>query len=88
MISVAHLEPATNPADDPYQGLILNHLRPIKPEDNVEPTGNHYVIKKLLGKMTSQGQTQYLVRDYGPEHDIWYDITNLNLAIDLVKKYN
>ena len=62
----------------------------MEPEDNVKLTGDHYVVKKLLGKKTSQGQTQYLVRwlGYGPGHNVWYDITNLDLAKDLVDKYN
>ena len=62
----------------------------MEPEDNVEPNGDHYVVEKLLGRRTSQCRTQYLVRwlSYGPEHDVWYDFTNLNLAKDLVDKYN
>ena len=90
MILVAHLEPATNPADDPYRRPRLDHLGPVKPEDNVKPTENHYVVEKLLGKRTSQGWTQYLVRwlGYGLEHNVCYDITNLDSAKDLVNKYN
>ena len=44
----------------------------MEPKDKVEPIGDHYVVKKLFGKRTSQGQTQYLVRwlGYGPEHDV------------------
>ena len=62
----------------------------MKSEDNIKSTRNHYVVEKLLGRRTSQGQTQYLVKwlGYGPEHDVWYDITNLDLAQDLVNKYN
>ena len=90
MISIAHLEQATNPADDLYRRSRLDHQGPVEPEDNMEPTKDHYVVEKLLGKRTSQGQTQYLVRwlGYGPEHNVWYDITNLYLAKDLVNKYN
>ena len=90
MILVAHLKPAANLADDLYRRPRLDHQGLVKPEDNVKPTKGHYVIKKLLGKRTSQGQTQYLVRwlSYGPKHDVWYDITNLDLAKDLIDKYN
>ena len=68
----------------------MDHLGPIKPKDNVEPIRDYYVIEKLLSRRTSQGQTQYLVRwlGYGPEHDVWYDITNLDSAKDLVNRYN
>ena len=90
VISIAHLEQAINPADDLYRRPRLDHPGPVKPENNMKPTKDHYVVEKLLGKRTSQGQTQYLVRwlGYGPEHNVWYDITNLYSAKDLVNKYN
>ena len=90
MISVAHLKPATNPANDLYRRPRLDHLGPVEPEDGVEPIRHHYVVEKLPGKRTSQGQTQYLVRwlGYGPEYDVWYDITNLDSAKGLIDKYN
>ena len=90
MILVAYMEPSTQPSQDPYRRPRLNHPGPVEPEDNVKPTGDHYVIEKLLEKRTSQGRTQYLVQwlGYGPEHDVWYDITNLNSAMDLINKYN
>ena len=90
VILITDLELATNPANDLYWRPRLDHLGPMEPENNVEPTGDNYVIKKLLGKMTSQGRTHYLVRwlGYCPEHDVWYDIINLDSAKDLVDKYN
>ena len=90
VISVAHLKPATHPADDSYWRPRLDHPGPVEPEEGVKSTGDHYMVEKLLGIRTSQGQTQYLVRwlGYGPEHNVWYDITNLYLAKDLVNKYN
>ena len=88
VILIAHLEPGTNPADYLYQRPRLDHLGPVKPEEKVECTRDYYVIDKLLSKRTSQGRTQYLVRwlDHGLENDIWYDITNLDSAKDLVDK--
>ena len=90
VILVVRLEPAINPMEDPYQRLRLEHPGPVEPEDNVKPTRDHYGVEKLLSKRTGQGQTQYLVKwlGYGPKHDVWYDITNLDLAKDLVNKYN
>ena len=73
-----------------YRRPRLDHPGPMEPENNVEPTRDHYMVEKLLGKRTSQGRTQYLVRwlCYSPEHNVWYVITNLDLAKDLVNKYN
>ena len=36
-----------------YQKPRLNHPGPVKPENKVKRTRNHYVIEKLLGKKTS-----------------------------------
>ena len=90
MILIAYLKLATNPANDPYWRPRLDHLRPVELEKEVESTRDHYVIDKLLGKRISKGQTQYLVKwlGYGPKHDIWYDITHLDLAKNHVDKYN
>ena len=90
MISITYLEPATNLADNPYRRPRLDHPGPLESEKKVESTRDHYVIDQLIGKRTSQGRTQYLVKwlGYGPEHDVWYDITNLDPAKVLVNKYN
>ena len=45
------------PADDPYRRPKLDHTGPVKPEDNVKPPGDHYVVEKLFEKRTSQGWT-------------------------------
>ena len=60
MISIAHLELATNPVDNPYQRPGLNQLRSMEPENKVEPTQDHYMMEKLLGKRTRQGCIQHL----------------------------
>ena len=90
MILVTHLEPTTNPANDSYCRPILNHRGPVEPDNNVEPTGDHYVVGKLPSNRTSRGWTIYLVRwlGYGLEHNAWYDITSLDLAKNLINKYN
>ena len=61
VILIAHLEPAMNPADDPYQRPRLDHPGPVEPEEEMKFTGDHYIIKKLLGKQVTQGQIQYLI---------------------------
>ena len=57
MIQITHLEPAINPANDPYRRPRLDCPRPVEPEETVESTRDYYMIDKLLCKETSQGQT-------------------------------
>lgn len=70
-MSVAYLEPATDPADDPY-------LRRRPPPPTVVIDGEEeYQVERLLRKRRIRRgrgwSTQYLIRwrGYGPEHDIW-----------------
>lgn len=71
VVSIAHLEPATDPAEDPYRRRRLS--APAVVVDGEE----EYEIEKLLRKRSiRRGRgicTQYLVRwlGYGPEADIW-----------------
>ena len=54
-----------------------------------------YVIERLLNKrVVKRGRsrkaiTQYLFqwKNYGPEHDSWYNLEDLSDVIDLVKDY-
>lgn len=71
VISVAQLEPATDPAEDPYRRRRL-------PMPAVVVDGeDEYEIEKLLQKRRIRRgrgwSTQYLVRwlTYGPEDDTW-----------------
>ncbi len=71
VISIAHLEPATDPAEDPYRRRRL-------PVPAVVVEGEEeYEIEKLLRKRSIRRgrgwSTQYLVRwlGYGPEADTW-----------------
>ena len=88
VISVAHLEPATDPAEDPYRRRRL-------PAPAVVIEGEEeYEIEKLLRKRsTRRGQgwsTQYLVRwlGYGPEADTWeLERELLRHAKEIVEEY-
>lgn len=87
VISVAHLEPATNPADNPYQ------RRPIPPPPVIVEGEEEQEIGTLLQKRRIRKgrgwSTQYLVRwkGYGPEHDEWMPENRLSHAKELIEDY-
>ena len=88
VISVAHLEPATVPADDPWL-----RRRPTPPPVMVDGQ-EEWVIEKLLERRRiRRGRgfaTQYLVRwmGFGPEHDTWYNLRDLDNARELVDDFD
>ena len=71
VISIAHLEPASDPALDPY------HRHHSPPPAVIVDGDIEYVIEKLLRKRrVRKGRgwlTQYLIRwkGYGPEYNTW-----------------
>ena len=88
VISVAHLEPATDPGEDPYRRRRLP-MPPIVIDGQDE-----YKVKKLLQKRSvRRGQgwsTQYLVRwlTYGPEDNTWETERELRKhANEMVNEY-
>ncbi len=92
MFSVAQLEPAPDPAEDPFQ-----RPRPQQPPSVFMEgdTDKHksFEIDRLLNKRTiRKGRglaVEYLVRwtEYGPEWDRWYNIKDLDNAAELVQAY-
>ena len=72
MVSVAHLEPTTDPATDPYKRRLPQSLLPEVTDKDKER------IKRLLRKRIRRIRhfkgklTEYLVRwvGHGPEHDV------------------
>lgn len=88
VISVAHLEPATDPVEDPYRRRRL-------PMSAVVIDGeDEYEIEKLIRKRRIRRRRdysiQYLVRwlTYGPENDTWETEHELRRhANDLVEAY-
>lgn len=88
VISVTHLEPAPNPHDDPYKRPRLAHLPALSMEGDV----GIYFIEKLLDRRQSRRGSgwcvEYLVRweGYGPAYDVWYNIKDLDDAMDLIKE--
>ncbi len=88
VISVAHLEPATAPEDDPYRRRRLE-----QPEPVVVDGENEWEIERILRKRVyRRGRdftTEYLVRwlGYGPEYDTWTNIRDMGNAKELVDDF-
>ena len=84
VLSIAHLEPAIFPNDDPY-----SRPRPDHPPAIIVDGESEWEIERLLAKRQSGRSSQYLVRwkGYGPEHDRWYSARQLANAKDLIQNY-
>ena len=63
-----------------YQRPRIDYPGPVKPEDNVKNTKDHYIIENLPGKRVIQRWTQYPVQwlGYGPEHNVCHPMIYLN----------
>lgn len=88
VVSVAHLEPATDPAEDSYRRRRLPMSAVvIDGEDEYE---NEKLLQKRRIRRGRGWSTQYLVRwlTYGPEDDTWETGQELRRhANDLVEAY-
>ena len=89
VVSVAHLEPATDPASDPYG-------RPATvPPAVVVDNHDEYEIERLVRKRqrrygrAKNATTEYLVRwkGCGPQDDEWISVQQLANAPELIKEY-
>ena len=86
VILVTHLEPC--PGNDPYQRPRPAHPAAVSMEGDV----GIYVIERLIDRRQSRRGSgwcvEYLVRwdGYGPEFDVWYNVKDLDDAVDLVKE--
>ena len=89
VVSVAHLEPATDPTKDPY-GRVSAVPPPII-VDNHEEYEIERLVKKRLRRYgrAKLATTQYLVRwkGCGPQDDEWISEPQLANAPDLIKEY-
>ena len=93
VVSIAHLEPASTQADDPYNRTRPNHPGSVYVEGDTE-TYKSYELQAILGHRTmkdraSKQKNQYLIRwkGYGPEWDEWHDESELNNVKELVEDY-
>ena len=88
VISVAHLEPAPNPHNDPFKRPRPAHPPAVSMEGDV----GIYTVEKLIDRRQSRRGSgwcvEYLVRwlGYGPEYDVWYNIKDLDDAANLVEE--
>ena len=92
VFSIAQLEPAPSPAEDPFGHLRPEHPPPVFVEGDTDAVKS-FEIDRLLNKRTvKKGRghaVEYLVRwtGYGPEWDRWYNIKDLDNATKLVRNY-
>ena len=92
VFSVAQLEPAPDPAEDPFQRPRPQHPPLVFVEGDTDKHKS-FEIDRLLNKRTiRKGRglaIEYLVRwtGYGPEWDRWYNIKDLDNATELVEAY-
>lgn len=90
VFTIAQLEPA--PGVDPFDRPRPDHPSSVFVEGDTD-TLKSYVIDRLLNKrIIPKGRgfaTEYLVKwkGYGPEHDRWYNVKDLDNAQDLVREY-
>ena len=88
VVSVAQLEPANGQDQDPYHRVLNKEPPPV--QEVPEAHDDEYVIERLLDKRVNPGgRTKYLVKwlGWGAEHNVWYDIKDLDNAGELVKAY-
>ena len=87
VISIAHLEPATNPKNDPYRRRRL--LAPAIVIDGQEEWEIEKLIQKRKIRRGRGWSTQYLVRwlGYGPEFDEWIPEHGLGNASRLTQEF-
>ena len=89
VLSIAQLEPAPAPKDDPFQRPKPDHPDSVFVEGDTDRVKS-YEIERLVNKrQTKRRGPEYLVRwrGYGPEHDDWRNLPELGDAQQLVKDY-
>ena len=85
VISIAHLEAAPKPDEDPFQ---RNSSPP--PEPTVIDGVEEHEVERILRKKKHRGKTVYLVRwkGYDAEDDSWEPFENLGNAKELLDKFS
>ena len=85
VVSVAQIEPAVDPTEDPYHRLPPQP-GPVEEEDE-NPVNPLYEIERFLDK--KPGKDTYLVKwkGYGHEYNAWYPLHALGDAQEFVDEY-
>ena len=93
VISIAQLEPAPDPSEDPYQRTPKQPPPPVEEEvdDNPELTKKQfkpYEIERLLDRRGEGEKAKYLVKwkGFGSEHNTWYPVHALGKSQDLMRE--
>jgi hypothetical protein len=73
---------------DPYQRSLPDGLEPVQVEGDTDKVKS-FEIERLINKRTTARGAEYLIRwkGYGPQHDEWRSIPELQNALDLVSDY-
>lgn len=93
VFSVAHLEPAEDPAKDPYKRPIPDQPEAVFVEGNT-PKLQLYELERLLDRreriLRGKATVEYLTRwkGYRAEYDKWLKVEKLDNAKDIVADYN
>lgn len=93
VFTIAQIEPAPNPAEDPYERPRPDHPPPVEGTPGDTNELRSWELERTLNKRTvKKGRglsIQYLVRwkGYGPEYDRWYSLKDLTNAKELIEDY-
>ena len=92
VFSMAQLEPAPPPAEDPFGRPFPSNPPPVFVEGNTDKVKSFKVERLLNKQQVRKGKgraVKYLVRwkCYGPKWDKWYNVKELNNAAALVNDY-
>ncbi len=92
VFSVAQLEPAPPPTEDPFGRPFLSNPPPVFVEGDTDNMKSFEIERLLNKRQIKKGKgraIEYLVcwKGYGPEWDRWYNVKELDNVAALVNEY-
>lgn len=92
VFSVAQLEPAPPPTEDPFSRPYPTHPPPMFVDgdtDSVKSFEIKHLLNRRIVKRGRSNSVEYLVRwkGFGPKWDRWYNVKDLDNAAELVLDY-
>ena len=89
VISIAYLESVIIINNDLYQCFCSDHSSAVTVNDNTDHYEIDWLLQKQVTKWGCDYITEFLIRwkGYDAEHNIWYNLKNLNHAQKLVNEY-